>query len=170
MAYKTYSAEFGANAIQLVEPNAPVVFGDAAVPYEVNSRGFVFHRTESGIFRVASVIPNPLTNCGCNSGWGCSCGCGCGSIPETIYQVSFGANIAVPTGETVGPITLAITIDGEVDQTSEMIFTPAAVDTYGNVSADILVSVPAICGCESISVRNISDIPVNVQNANLIIA
>lgn len=52
--------------------------------------------------------------------------------------------------------------------TSATGFTPAAVDEFGNVGASILVSVPCICGCSSVSVRNISPQPVNVRNANLV--
>jgi hypothetical protein len=69
----------------------------------------------------------------------------------------------------VEEIQLAIAVDGEVDPSSIMRFTPAAVDVYGNVGAEIVASVPCICGCSSVSVRNISTQPVNVQNANLVI-
>lgn len=165
MAYKTYSAEYGANAIQNIQPNAPVIFGDVAVPYESNSRGFVYHRTESGIFLLASVIPNPIYS---NQSFGCGC-CNV-PIPETLYLVTFSGNIAVPTGETVGEISLGIAIDGEIDDSSIMRTTPTVVETYDSVSTQVLVSVPAICGCQSISVRNLSGIPINSQNANLVIA
>ena len=86
--------------------------------------------------------------------------------------MSFHANIAVPTDPagTVEEIRLAIAIDGEIDPSSIMAFTPAAAGVYGNVGADVLVSVPCICGCSSVSVRNISDQPINVQNANLVVA
>ena len=42
------------------------------------------------------------------------------------FRVSFGGNIAIPTGGTVGPISLAIAIDGEAVATTTMISTPAA--------------------------------------------
>ena len=83
-------------------------------------------------------------------------------------MVDFGANIAVPTGETVGPVSLAIAINGEPVVTSSMISTPAAVEEYNNVSASIYIDVPIGC-CSQVSVENISTIPVSVQNANLII-
>lgn len=86
-----------------------------------------------------------------------------------MYQVSFHANIAVPTGGTVEAISLAIAIDGAVDPSSTMIFTPAAVEEFGNVGAEIMVAVPAICGCESISVVNTSTQEIAVQNANIVI-
>ena len=74
----------------------------------------------------------------------------------------------MPTGETVGPISLAISINGEPVLTSQMISTPAAVEEYNNVSSSLYVDVPIGC-CNQISVENTSTIPVNVQNANLII-
>ena len=50
-----------------------------------------------------------------------------------------------------------------------MTVTPAAVGEFWNVGADILVSVPYICRCSSVSVKNVSTQAVNVQNANLVI-
>jgi hypothetical protein len=84
------------------------------------------------------------------------------------YRVSFGGNIAVPTGETVGPIELALAIEGEAVQSTTMIVTPAAVEEFFNIFSAIFIDVPRGC-CMNISVKNISDIPVNVQNANLIV-
>lgn len=52
--------------------------------------------------------------------------------------------------------------------TTTMIYTPTAVSTYGNVFGAIFIDIPRGC-CGRISVRNISTIPVSVQNANLIV-
>jgi hypothetical protein len=84
------------------------------------------------------------------------------------FLVEFGANVAVPTDETVGPVTLAIAINGEPVVTSSMISTPAAVEQYNNVSASLYIDVPIGC-CSQISVENAGTIPVSVQNANLIV-
>lgn len=119
----------------------------------------------SSVFRLAS----PSVIGGCNAGWGWGCSC-CNQMPESHYLVSFHANIAVPTGGTVGPISLALAIDGTVDPSSTMIVTPAAVEEYFNVGAGIIVSIPAICRCGSVSVVNTSTEDVLVQNANLLIA
>ena len=43
-----------------------------------------------------------------------------------------------------------------------------AVDEYNNIYVSAYVDVPRGC-CWTVGVRNISDIPVNVQNANLIV-
>lgn len=152
------AAEYSANAIQTVAANAPVIFTESPVPC---NRGLIFHRDESGSFLLASNVPNS-----CNVS-----PCGCRRIFETRYLVAFHANIAVPgtPAGTVEEIQLALAIDGEVDPSSIMRFTPAAVDQYGNVGADIIVSVPSLCRCSNVSVRNISTQPINVQNANLVI-
>ena len=84
------------------------------------------------------------------------------------YKVSFGGNIAVPTGGTVEAISLALAIDGEALGSSTMIVTPAAVEEYFNVFGAMFVDVPKGC-CLTASIQNISTQPILVQNANLII-
>jgi hypothetical protein len=51
----------------------------------------------------------------------------------------------VPTGQTVGPITLALAINGEGVPTSSMIETPAAVEEFNNVYSSIFIDVPNGC-------------------------
>ena len=84
------------------------------------------------------------------------------------FRVAFGGNIAVPTGGTVGPISLAISLEGEALQPTTMIVTPAAVEEFFNVYASTFIDVPRGC-CVTISVKNISTQPIDIQNANLII-
>lgn len=79
----------------------------------------------------------------------------------------FGANIAIPTGGTVGPISLAITIDGATIPSSTMIVTPAAVEEFWNVSRAINAQIWKGC-CETVAIRNTSDQPILVQNANIL--
>lgn len=145
-------AEYSANALQNVLPNQPVVFTESPIPC---NRGLIFHRDESGIFRVANATDGTYFGCCCQ-------------MPETMYQVAFHGNIAVPTGGTVEAISLAIAIDGEIDPSSTMIVTPAAVNEFFNVGAEVIVAVPAICRCSTISVRNVSSQAIDVQNANII--
>lgn len=151
------AAEYSANALQTVAANGSVIFSESPVPC---NRGLIFHRDESGSFLLASNAGNA----------GCGCGCGCRRIYSTRYQVAFHANISLPTGGTVEPIALAIAIDGEIDPSSIMQITvPLVSDTVGdNVGADIIVSVPSLCRCSNVSVRNISTQPINVQNANIV--
>ena len=84
------------------------------------------------------------------------------------YKVSFGGNIAVPTGGTVEAISLGLAIDGEALGSSTMIVTPAAVEEYFNVFGAMFVDVPKDC-CLTASIQNVSTQPILVQNANLII-
>lgn len=142
------AAEYSANAIQTVAPGGSVMFTESPVPC---NKGFIYHRDESGLFRLVS---NAVNNscCRCNANYG----------------VSFHANIQVPADGTVEPISLAVVVDGEVDPSSEMIYTPAAVEEFGNVGAEIIVSVPWICRCSSVSIRNTSTQPIEVQNANIV--
>ena len=84
------------------------------------------------------------------------------------YKVSFGGNIAIPTGGTVEAIQVALAIDGEGLASSTMIVTPAAVEEYFNVFGAIFIDVPKGC-CLTTSVTNTSTQDILVQNANLII-
>ena len=94
------------------------------------------------------------------------------------YQVTFNGNIAIPEGGEVTPIAVAITVNGEPRVTSRAIFTPQAVDEYGNVTSTAIITVPKGC-CFSIAVRYVdatTDDPateptplIEVQNSNLVI-
>ena len=150
------AAEYSANAIQTVAAGGSVIFTESPVPC---NKGLIYHRDESGAFRLASP-----TAMGC----GCRRGCCCMDYPTANYQVAFHANIQIPEGGTVEPISLAIAIDGEVDASSIMTITPAAVEELGNVGADVIVAVPCICRCSSVSVRNVSTQPIEVVNANIV--
>ena len=134
--------EITANAIQTVANGANVLFTDTVVC----GNCAITHRDGSGL-----VTLRGLTN---------QC--------RARFRVSFGGNIAIPTGGTVGPISLAIAVDGEAVATTTMISTPAAVEEYQNVFSAIFLDIPRGC-CSQISVRNTSDEPIEIQNANLII-
>ena len=134
--------ELTSNALQTVPVNQSVYFTDA--PIDKNCS--IIHREGSGL-----VTLKGITN---------QC--------RARYRVSFGANIAVPTGETVGDVSLALEIEGEAIPDTNMIVTPAAVEEFFNVYSSIFIDVPRGC-CQTISVKNTSTIPINVQNANLIV-
>lgn len=144
-------AEYSANAVQIVNPGETIVFTESPDPC---NRGLVRHRDGTGTFLL--------------SGWAPRKQCGCKSKNAT-YLVTFGANISVPEGGTAGAISVALTIDGATVPASAMIVTPAAVDEYFNVSRAINVDVWNGC-CETVAVRNTSDQPIQVQNANVIFA
>lgn len=145
-------AEYLANALQNVSLNGPVLF-TASIPC---NRGCVYHEDETGIF----ILKGKTDNC------------------FARYQLTFNGNIAVPDGGEVTPIALAIAVNGEPRVTSQAIFTPQAVEEFGNVTSTAIVTVPKGC-CFSASVRyvdaTVSDPAVDptptieVQNANLVI-
>lgn len=154
------AAEFSANLEQTVAANGSVIFTASPVPC---TRGLIYHRDESGIFRLAS--PSAL---GCY-GYGCNCGCNNGRMLSTVFSVSVAANVAIPEGGTVGPIQFALAQDGEIDPSSTMIATPAAAGDYWNIATKILVEVPWICRCASVSLRNVGTDPALIQNVNMVI-
>ncbi len=146
-------AEFTYNPVQLVQPNQPVILNDSIRC----NKGYVLHRNESGLVTLRGAVNHPN---GCFA----------------RYQVTFNGNIAIPTGGTVSPISIALAIDGEPILTSRAIYTPAAVDEYGNVTSTAIITVPKCC-CFNVSVENTSEIPtggtapaINVQNANLTVS
>ena len=84
------------------------------------------------------------------------------------FKVTFGGNIAIPTGGTVEAISVAIAINGEAVNSTTMIVTPAAVEEYFNVFGAIFIDIPITC-CSQISVKNTSTQSILVQNANVIV-
>ena len=145
-------AEFSNNNQQVVNAGEAVIFTSNPVPCE---RGFVRHRDETGNFLLSGWTPNN------------NCRCCCRRNNSALYLVDFSANIAVPTGGTVEAISLAVTIDGAVIPSSQMVVTPAAVEEFFNVSVAINAQVWKGC-CETVTVQNTSTQPILVQNANII--
>ena len=135
--------EITANAVQTVTENGNVVFTNTSVA----GSSCIVYRQGSGL-----VTLRGLTN---------------GQF-RARFRVTFGGNVAIPTGGTVGPITVAIGINGEPVQTSEMIVTPAAVNEYFNVYRSMFLDVPRGC-CSQVSVENLTGGSILVQNANLTI-
>lgn len=135
--------EITANAVQTVTENGNVVFTNTSVA----GSSCIVYRQGSGL-----VTLRGLTNNQCRA----------------RFRVTFGGNVAIPTGGTVGPVTVAIGINGEPVQTSEMIVTPAAVNEYFNVYRSMFLDVPRGC-CTQVSVENLTGGSILVQNANLTI-
>ena len=136
-------AEYTGVALQTVAANANVLFTETPV---YSKSGGVIHREGSGIVTLR----------------------GCANQCRALYKATFGANVAIPAGGTVAPITLAISIDGEALGSATMIQTPAAAEEFANVFTAALIAVPCGC-CVTIGVKNTGADPVDVQNANLII-
>lgn len=153
-------AEFTYNPTQLVQAGQNVILNTTIGC----NKGYVIHRNESGIVILRGIVNNP-TSC------------------FARYQVTFNGNIAVPSDGTVGPISVALALDGEPIQTSKAIVTPAAVTpdpptdaNYFNVTSTAFITVPKGC-CFTIAVENTSTgadattpaPAINVRNANLVV-
>lgn len=146
-------AEWTSVAVQTVNPGEAIVFTENPVPCY---RGLILHRDDSGLFLIKGSSNGIIRRCPCMG------------QPSINYMVDFGANIAIPTGETVGPISVAYELEGATLGGTTMTVTPAAVEEFFNVSRATNVPIWVGC-CESFAVRNISSIPILVQNANLVI-
>lgn len=148
------AAEYLANAVQQVALNAPVIW-TASIPC---TKGYVYHEDETGIFILRGIVNNQ-----------CNC--------FATYRVTCNCNVAIPTGGAVTPVAIALTVNGEPRLTSRAIYTPAAVEEYGNLTSTAIIKVPRGC-CFSLSVEYVqaTDDPtvvptpiIEVQNANLVV-
>lgn len=154
-------AEYTYNPVQTVEPGQNVILNDNIRC----NKGYVLHRNESGIVILRGIVNNP-TAC------------------FARYQVTFNGNIAIPDGGTVGPIAIALAIDGEPILTSRAIVTPAATATdpptaenFFNVTTTAIITVPKGC-CFTVAVENVSTPAaaggvapaILVQNANMTVS
>nr|DAW68173.1 MAG TPA: hypothetical protein [Caudoviricetes sp.] len=83
------------------------------------------------------------------------------------FKVSFGGNIAVPTGGTAEAISVALAVNGEPLTSATAIVTPAAVENYFNVFAAAFIEVPRGC-CVTVALENTSTQAVSIANSNLI--
>ena len=134
--------EIIANALQTIPANQNVYFTDTITGGSMS----ISHRSNSGL---VTLFGN--TN---------QC--------RARFKITFGGNIALPEGGTAGPISLALAIDGEAVPSTTMIVTPATAETFFNVFSAIFVDVPRN-NSVTISVKNIGTVPLDVENANLII-
>ena len=85
---------------------------------------------------------------------------------RALFRVSFGGNIAIPTGGTVEAITAALAINGEPLASATATVTPAAVENYFNIYVSAQVCVPKGC-CLTVAMENTSTQTVNFANSNL---
>lgn len=146
------ACEFLANEVQNVALNAPVLF-TASIPCR---KGYVYHEDGTGIFTLRGITPNCFAR----------------------YQITYNGNVAIPEAGAVTAVGIAVTVNGEPRITSEAIYTPQAVNEYGNLTSTCIVTVPKGC-CFSVSVRYVDATTndaavtptptVQVANSNLVI-
>lgn len=141
-------AEYTAISLQTVDVDDNVIFTNS---FRACRKGFIEHRNDSGIFTLK----------------GASNGC------RATYRVTFDGNIAASAaadGGVLGPISIALTINGEPLGNATAIVTPAALATdFFNVSITTFIDVPCNC-CVTVGVKNVSDndSSIDVSNANII--
>ena len=120
------------DTVETVALNQAIPFIDS-IPC---NKGCVFHKSGTGIFVLRGIVNNP-TNC------------------FARYNVEFTGNVSIPSGGAVTPIATAIVVSGEERTGSRSIFTPAAVDEYGNVTSRATVDVPRGC-CFTVAVEYVN--------------
>lgn len=135
-------AEYIANALQTVEENQNILFTDTTVC----GNGSIIHNDGSGLVTVRGITNQ----------W------------RARFKVTFGGNIAIPTGGTVEEISVGISVNGETVPVTVMRVTPAAVEEFFNVSRSVYLNIPAGC-CMQVGIKNTSTQAIDVQNASLII-
>ena len=137
------AAEYSMTALQTVAVDENILFANGC---RACRKGFIQHRDDSGIFFLK----------------GSTNGC------RAVYRVTFNGNIAIATGGTVEPISVALTINGEALGNATATVTPAAIGDFFNVSVTTFIEIPCGC-CVTVSVENVSDTTaIDVSNANII--
>ena len=135
-------AEFTNVFVQQIAANGNAVFNETPV----SGSNCIVHRDGSGIITLRG-----MTN---------QC--------RARYKVVFGGNIAIPTGGAVGPISVAIAVEGEALGSATAVVTPAAVEDFFNVFAAAFIEVPRGC-CVTVAVKNTSTETIELENANVIV-
>ena len=137
------AAEYSAITVQTVAVDENVIFANGS---RACNKGFIQHRDTSGIFFLK----------------GATNGC------KAVYRVTFDGNIAVATGGTVEPISVALTINGEELGNALATVTPTVAEAFFNVSITTFIEIPCGC-CVTVSVENVSaTTAIDVTNANII--
>lgn len=125
--------------------NATILFGTDRVRSRrcgCECGGWLFHDLGSGQF----ILTNNRCDC-------------------AVFEILFNANV---TSATTGALPFVIQSNGEVIGGTEMDYTVATANTYGNISSSTLVKVPARASI-TITVKNISSLIALVKDANIII-
>ena len=145
-------AEYIEIAPQTVALNNAVAF-TASIPC---TKGYVYHEDGTANFTLRGVTNNCFAR----------------------YQLVYNGNVQIPTGGTVTPIGISLSVNGETRPSSLAIATPAAVEEYTNLTSTSIVTVPKGC-CFNVSVRYVSGVTdgvttptptIEVANSNLTIS
>lgn len=137
-----YLAQYTNVFVQQIAANANAVFSETPVA----GSNCIVHREGSGIITLRGIT----------------------SQCRARYLVTFNGNIAIPTGGTVGPISIAIALDGEPLGSATATVTPAAVGDEFHVSMSTYADVLKGC-CVTVSVKNVNAQTIELQNASMIV-
>lgn len=119
---------------------------NAVLDVDVIKSRCVSHRTGSGLI--------------CVDNSGCDC-------KPARYKVFVKANISIPTGGTVGPISLGIALNGEIVQSSIATVTPAATGDEFSVATEEIINAGK-CPV-NIAVRNPNTQTIEISNLVVIV-
>ena len=137
------AAEYSAIPVQSIAVDENVIFANGS---RACHKGYIQHRDTSGIFFLKG-------SNGCN---------------KAVYRVTFNGNIAIATGGTVEPISVALTINGEALGNALATVTPTVAEAFFNVSITTFIEIPCGC-CVTVSVENVSDTTdIDLTNGNII--
>lgn len=128
--------------VQQIAANANAVFSETLVA----GSNCIVHREGSGIITLRGIT----------------------SQCRARYLVTFNGNIAIPTGGTVGPISIAIALEGEPLGSATATVTPAAVGDEFHVSMSTYADVLKGC-CVTVSVKNVNAQTIELQNTSMIV-
>lgn len=137
-----YLAQYTNVFVQQIAANANAVFSETPVA----GSNCIVHREGSGIITLRGIT----------------------SQCRARYLVTFNGNIAIPTGGTVGPISIAIALEGEPLGSATATVTPAAVGDEFHVSMSTYADVLKGC-CVTVSVKNVNAQTIELQNASMIV-
>ena len=133
-------AEFTSTIQQVAEGQ------NAVLDVDVIKSRCVSHRTGSGLI--------------CVDNSGCDC-------KPARYKVFVKANISIPTGGTVGPISLGIALNGEIVQSSIAPDTPAAAGDEFSVAIEEIINAGK-CPV-NIAVRNPNTETIQISDLTVIV-
>lgn len=119
---------------------------NAVLDVDVIKSRCVSHRTGSGLI--------------CVDNSGCDC-------KPARYKVFVKANISIPTGGTVGPISLGIALNGEIVQSSIATVTPAAAGDEFSVATEEIINAGK-CPV-NIAVRNPNTETIQISDLTVIV-
>lgn len=143
---------FGYNPVQSVALNTGAIF-DTMIPC---GKGLILHENQTPYLILKG-----------NTDYRCQ--------RFARYKVSAISNIALPTGGTVVPIAVALTVMGAARPDSRAIVTPADVEEYFNVTCSDFIDVPRGC-CFFVGIANVAASDeagyvaaptINMQNLNI---